>query len=308
MEKRDGRWNYRDNVALDPQTGLFNRAPIARSFAVDAKGQIAVSGAVQDGTATLWDLNNNNNKLLRSLSGIHQQHEEIPAVAISPDTSQILTGSTDNSLMLWDTESGKPAWTEPLKFSRNVWAVAFVTNDTAVVGTEKYRSEQPELALWNLATRTTMKSFPGHSDAVYAIAMSPDRKTMLSGSADRSVVLWDIATATILRRFRGHSGPVWAVACDPQNETVLSGSEDKTVRLWDTQEGLELFRFEGHTSNVCSVAYSRDGSTLASGGADGNIMLWKRRTLDELVEWTRKNRYVPDVSPEDGQTVEIMAK
>jgi WD40 repeat protein len=108
---------------------------------------------------------------------------------------------------------------------------------------------------------------------VYAIAFSPDGKTLVSSSGNR-VRLREAATGKELRVFAGHGAEVSAVALSPDGKTAASGGWDKTVRLWEAATGKELHTLAAHEGRVRSLAFSPDGRTLASAGDDRTIRLW----------------------------------
>src|SRR5258708_7175369 len=48
-----------------------------------------------------------------------------------------------------------------------------------------------------------------------------------------------------------------------------------------------------------SAAFSPDGQSISVGFADGRVELWRiDASLDELLAWARRNRYVPELSAE----------
>jgi WD40 repeat protein len=66
------------------------------------------------------------------------------------------------------------------------------------------------------------------------VAFSPDGKTVLTGSHDKTARLWDAGTGKPIGAPLQHQGPVVAVAFSPDGKTVLTGSgwPDKSARLW----------------------------------------------------------------------------
>ncbi len=132
-----------------------------------------------------------------------------------------------------------------------------------------------------------VRRFEGHPDWVYTVALSPDGRRALSGSAseedaDGAVRLWDVATGKELRRLEGHTAGVMAVAFAPDGKRAASASDDHTVRLWDLATGKELKRLEGHSDHVNAVAFSPDGKRLISAGRDQTVRLWDAAAGTEL--------------------------
>jgi tetratricopeptide (TPR) repeat protein len=75
-----------------------------------------------------------------------------------------------------------------------------------------------------------------HQNRVRTVAYSPDGKTVLTGSWDKTARLWDAATGQPLGLPMTHQGIVWAVAFSPDGKTILTGSLDSKARLWDVSE------------------------------------------------------------------------
>jgi WD40 repeat protein len=67
---------------------------------------------------------------------------------------------------------------------------------------------------------------------VQNVAISPDGRFGLSGSADHTVRLWDLAAGTELRVLDGHRDQVWSVAFARDGRLALSSGQDNSVRVW----------------------------------------------------------------------------
>ncbi len=89
--------------------------------------------------------------------------------------------------------------------------------------------------MWGLATGQVHQSPEGPADWVRSVAFSPDGKTALSGSDDKTLKLWDLATGQVIASFFGESD-ILSVSVSPCGKIVLAG---------DGAGRLNFFRIEG---------------------------------------------------------------
>ncbi|MCP4345291.1 MAG: PQQ-binding-like beta-propeller repeat protein, partial [Desulfobacterales bacterium] len=200
----------------------------------------------------------------------------VSSVSFSPDGTRIASGSDDNTVRLWDVETGK----ELSVFkghSSLVSSVSFSPDGTFITS----GSADNTVRLWDVETGKELSAFEGHSSSVSSVSFSPDGRRIASGSHDKTVRLWDVETGKELSVFKGHS--VNSVSFSPDGRRIASGSPDKTVCLRDVETGKELRVFKGHSSYVYSVLFSQDGRFIVSGSHDKTVRLWDVETGKEVI-------------------------
>jgi WD40 repeat protein len=165
-------------------------------------------------------------------------------------------------------------------------------------------SPQPSFTPANISEITLVNTLQGHSGPVSSLAISPDGKTLVSGSWDKTIKLWNLATGEQIRTLTGHSEWVYSVAISPDGKTLASGGEDKTIKLWNLATGEQIRTLTGHSDWVFSIAISPDGKTLASGSRDKTIKLWNLATGEQIRTLTGHSTLINSVaiSP-DGKTL-----
>ncbi len=131
----------------------------------------------------------------------------------------------------------------------------------------------PQMQKWRC-----IQTLTGHTDLIYSIAVSPDRKILASASADKTIKVWQLNTGQELHTLWGHTDAVLSIAISPDGEILASGSADKTIKIWQLSTGRELRTLRGHSSQVYSVAISPNGDILASGSEDKAIAIWQIST------------------------------
>jgi WD40 repeat protein len=199
--------------------------------------------------------------------------EPVSSVALSGDGKRVLTGSEDNTAILWDTETGKPVQT----FTGHAGAVRSV----ALSGDRKRvltGSDDNKAILWDATTAKPIQTLAEHTLPVCSVALSGDGNRVLTGSIDGKAILWDTDTAQIIQTFQGHSGALVSVALSADGKRVLTGSSDKTAILWDTGSGEPVQTFKEHADTVNSVAISGDGKRVLTGSEDKTAILWDTET------------------------------
>ncbi|OCH92380.1 WD40 repeat-like protein [Obba rivulosa] len=208
---------------------------------------------------------------------IHGHEDSVWSVAFSPDGHRIASGSSDNTIRMWDAQTGEPVTAPFNGHEGSVNCVAFSPDGQRIAS----GSSDNTIRMWDAQTGEPVTApFNGHQGWVLSVAFSPNGQRIASGSSDQMIRMWDAQTGEpVIAPFNGHQGLVWSVAFSPDGHRIASGSSDNTIRMWDAQTGeLLAAPFNGHESSVLSVAFSPNGHRIASGSGDKTIRMWDTQT------------------------------
>ncbi|KAG1853188.1 WD40-repeat-containing domain protein [Suillus subalutaceus] len=132
-------------------------------------------------------------------------------------------------------------------------------------------------------------------ESVKAMALSPDGKTMASGSSDGTVRLWNINTGKVIKEWTGYMEKVRSVCWSSDGGRVVSGSSDGTFRVQDVESGTTMIGPIKAGEWMNAVCYSPDAMKIATSG--DTLKIWDADTGElfktfevafSYLEWNRK--------------------
>jgi hypothetical protein len=141
-----------------------------------------------------------------------------------------------------------------------------------------------------------MWTLSGHDGAVTSVAASHDKKYIVSGSRDKSIIIWEPSMGKLFKRLKGAKSAITSVDISPTGEHIVSGLEDNSVNIWNMKKGKLMHTLEGHKEAVNSVAFSPDGEYIASGSKDQTVKIWKVNTGELDYTFEKINSPVTSVS------------
>ncbi|KAE8386476.1 NACHT and WD40 domain protein [Aspergillus alliaceus] len=229
------------------------------------------------------------------LQTFESHSDPVQSVSFTRDGRLMASGSSDNTVRLWDPVTGTLQHTLD-GHSGWVWSVTFSLDGRLLASA----SFDQIVKLWNPATGALQHTLMGHSSSVWSVAFSPDSHLLASSSSDNTIKLWDPATGTPQRTLEGHTDWVLSVAFSPDGRLLASGSSDQTVKLWVSTMGALQNTLKGHSGSVRSVAFSLNNQLLASGSSDNTVKLWDfttgtlQHTLESHVDWVLSVAFSPN--------------
>ena len=139
----------------------------------------------------------------------------ITCLVLSKDEKKMFSGSKDNSLIMWDVESGKKTEIKPK---------------------------------WSRARDGSTQS---HSGELLALALSFDSRFLVSGGRDNIIRVFDSRKEyKEVQVLKGHRDAICGLTFQANTHTLFSASQDRCIKHWDLDEMGYIETLFGHQDGV----------------------------------------------------------
>ena len=231
--------------------------------------------ASMDRTVRLWDAATG-----KETAVLRGHEDSVESAAYSRDGKTVVTASFDKTARIWDVATGREI-TILRGHQDAVHLAEFSPDGRSVVTTSFNRFSmlstlENAARVWDAATGKEIATLQGHEGVVVWAALSPDGKTVVTASFDRTVRLWETATGREIAILR-HEAPVVIAIFSPDGKTILTVPFDKTARIWDVATGREITVLRGHGPSSI-LEFSPDGKMVATVSFDNTGRLWEAAT------------------------------
>lgn len=264
---------------------------------ISSDGQFALSGS-WDATLRLWEIESGicTRRFIGCICGYKKTDEkkaekckncasftghskDILSVAFSSDNRQIVSGSRDRTLKLWNTlgkcqytihEDGHTEWVSCVRFSPSPTAPVIVS-----AGWDKL------VKVWSLENCKLRTNLVGHTMYLNTVTVSPDGSLCASGGKDGTAMLWDLTEGKQLYKLEAHA-IINSLVFSP-NRYWLVAATTSNIKIWDLESKLQVAELRpdfpalgknAQTPFCTCLAWSHDGADLYAGYTDNVIRVY----------------------------------
>ncbi|YAG13408.1 Serine/threonine protein kinase [Nostoc sp. DSM 114161] len=158
-------------------------------LALSIDGKTLISGSSIDRAIKIWDWQQRQQiaTLGTETLALNNYVPGLSCVAISPDGTVAIAGG-ENQVDVWDIEKREKVYTLTLEADNDIQSICVSKDGKAFFGGLK----NGIIRIWNLLTGEIIHDLEGHLGIVWCMALSPDGKTLVSGSVDKTIKIWSI--------------------------------------------------------------------------------------------------------------------
>lgn len=218
----------------------------------------------------------------RTLSVDQAGHRsDVRCLALSED-DRMLASASSGTLKIWNTKTQSCLRTLDCGYAL---CVSFLPgNKIVVVGTR-----EGTLEVYDIAASSLIDTIAAHERDIWSLHLSPDGRTLVSGSADKSAKFWELKViqeevlgtnrkmpklTLVHTRTLKTADDILAVRFSPDGKYLALSTLDTTVKVFFV-DSLKLYlTLYGHKLPVLSLDISYDSKLVLTSSADKTVRVW----------------------------------
>ncbi|CAN1296962.1 Protein ENHANCER OF LHP1 1 [Linum perenne] len=217
---------------------------------------------------------------------LRHHRDGVTALALSPNSTCLASGSVDNSVKLYKFPSGVFE-TNITRFTLPIRALAFNKSGSMLAAA----GDDDGIKLINTVDGSIARILKGHRGSITGLAFDPIGDYLASIDSMGTVIFWELQSGTVLHTLKGvapNTGLDTSVAnilsWSPDGETLAAPGLKNDVVMYDRDTAEKMFTLRGdHLLPICFLSWSPNGKFMATSSLDKQVLIWdvvKKQDID----------------------------
>ena len=219
----------------------------------------------------------------------------VKSVAFTPDGSKLISGSRDDHIIFWNTET----WTEQrrIKAHDTVQSISLSNNGRWLAS----GGADGRTRVWDVDSGDMVSDVHGHDQTVLATAISPNGRFIASGGYESHVCVWDRQSGIKIAIINSNSDQAWSLKFLANDTDLAIGTrygDVHTYRVSESGDPQLIHSVNCHESPVRSIHVQENPPRLVTTSDDRRLCISAGAIgplgLQKTVETARTIAFTPD--------------